>query len=74
VIPPDQPKVLLEALQRLSNEEGWRLQMGEAARTWSLAELSRAAALDGYEQLLAAALAHDKRLNTPTRVSEEVEA
>ena len=74
VVPPDEPRVLLEAVQRLSNEGGWRLQMGDSARAWSAARLSRAAALDGYEQLLAAALAHGKRLSTPARVPEEVEA
>jgi glycosyltransferase involved in cell wall biosynthesis len=74
VVPPDEPGVLLEAVQRLSNEEGWRLQMGESARAWSLARLSKAAALDGYEQLLAAALAHGKRLSTPARIPEEAEA
>jgi glycosyltransferase involved in cell wall biosynthesis len=74
VVPPDEPGVLLEAVRRLSNEEGWRLQMGESARAWSMAKLSKAAALDGYEQLLAAALAHGKRLSTPARIPEEAEA
>jgi len=74
VVPPDEPRVLLEAVQRLSNEEGWRLQMGESARAWSMAKLSKAAALDGYEQLLATVLAHGKPINTPPRIPEEVEA
>jgi colanic acid biosynthesis glycosyl transferase WcaI len=74
VVPPDEPKVLLEAVQRLSNEEGWRLQMGDSARKWSLARLSKEAALEGYEQLLAAVLARGKRLSAPARIPEEVEA
>lgn len=74
VVAPDQPKVLLEAIQRLSKDEEWRRQMGESARAWSREKLSEAAALDGYERLLAAALARGRRLNTAARLPEEVEA
>jgi glycosyltransferase involved in cell wall biosynthesis len=72
VVPPDEPGVLVEALEELSNDSGRRLQMGESARAWSLAKLSKAAALDGYERLLAAVLAHGKQLGSPARDPEEV--
>jgi glycosyltransferase involved in cell wall biosynthesis len=74
VVGPDEPRVLLDALQTLSKDESLRGRMGESAHVWSAAELSKAAAVDGYEQLLTVALAAGGRGSTPAGTPGEAEA
>jgi len=73
VVAPDEPKVLLDALQRLADDEELCAQMGKSAHTWSAAELSKAAAIDGYKQLLTLVLAADGRGSVATEALKEVE-
>lgn len=71
VVAPDEPRVLLDALQTLSNDESLRGRMGESAHAWSVAELSKPAAVDGYGRLLTVAVGG--RGSTPAGTLEEVE-
>jgi glycosyltransferase involved in cell wall biosynthesis len=73
VVAPDEPKVLLHALQRLADDEDLCAQMGKSAHTWSATELSKAAAMDGYEQLLNLVLTADSRGSTAAETLKEVE-
>jgi glycosyltransferase involved in cell wall biosynthesis len=73
VVAPDEPRVLLHALQRLADDEDLCAQMGKSARTWSAAELSKAAAMDGYKQLLNLVLTADSRGSTAAETLKEVE-
>jgi hypothetical protein len=47
--------------------------MGKSAHTWSAAELSKAAAMDGYEQLLTLVLTADSRGGTAGETLKEAE-
>ena len=73
VVAPDEPEALLDALQRLADDEDLRAHMGKSAHTWSAAELSKAAAMEGYEQLLTLVLSADSRGSTAGETLEEVE-
>lgn len=73
VVAPDEPKVLLDALQRLADDEDLCAQMGKSAHTWSAAEISKAAAMDGYKQLLTLVLTADSRGSTAAETLREVE-
>jgi glycosyltransferase involved in cell wall biosynthesis len=73
VVEPDEPKVLLGALQRLADDEDLCAYMGKSAHTWSAAELSKAAAMDGYERLLTLVLTADSRGSTTGETLKGVE-
>jgi len=73
VVAPDEPRVLLHALQRLADDEDLCARMGKSAHTWSATELSKAAAMDGYEQLLNLVLTADSRGSTAAETLKEVE-
>jgi glycosyltransferase involved in cell wall biosynthesis len=73
VVAPDEPRVLLHALQRLADDEDLCAQMGKSAHTWSAAELSKAAAMDGYKQLLNLVLTADSRGSTAAETLKDVE-
>jgi colanic acid biosynthesis glycosyl transferase WcaI len=73
VVAPDEPKVLLDALQRLADDEDLCAQMGKSAHTWSATELSKAAAMNGYKQLLNLVLTADSRGSTAAETLEEVQ-
>jgi glycosyltransferase involved in cell wall biosynthesis len=73
VVAPDEPRVLLHALQRLADDENLCAQMGKSAHTWSATELSKAAAMDGYKQLLNLVLTADSRGSTAAETLKEVQ-
>ena len=57
VVAPDEPRVLLKALESLADNGVRRSELGESGRSWAARTLSREAAMETYDGLLAAVLA-----------------
>lgn len=72
VVAPDDPGALLAALQMFSRDEPLSARMGDSARTWAAATLSKAAAMEGYERLLSLVLNRGSRLGKPEEAATEV--
>jgi colanic acid biosynthesis glycosyl transferase WcaI len=66
---PDDPRALLEAILRVTSDRGLAEHVAASAKRWSNEMLSEAAALRGYEQLVAAVLAGARhgRVHTAAR-------
>jgi glycosyltransferase involved in cell wall biosynthesis len=57
VVAPDEPRVLLEALESLADNSVRCSELGESGRSWAVSTLSKEAAMETYDGLLAAVLA-----------------
>ncbi len=61
VVEPERPAALLGAILRVARDPGLAAHLSQSGRHWSMDVLSEQAALQGYEQLLAAVLAKAPR-------------
>jgi colanic acid biosynthesis glycosyl transferase WcaI len=68
VVPPEEPGILLKALQNLAGDPELCLRMGRSAFTWSATELSEEMAMDGYRRLLSNILPATSRVAEPADV------